>query len=84
MEGGGPKILVLGQNFGWCCCDYNRKELGMMRRDQRHFEINEMELNLYQSGSVPPKVEASLVAMGGLFNCNGVSGSTTFENVRYH
>lgn len=60
------------------------KELGMMLRDQRRYEINEREreLNLYRSGSAPPTVEGSLAAVGGFFNRNGVSGSTASDNGR--
>eukprot|EP00253_Pinus_taeda_P030777 PITA_30777 len=60
------------------------KELGMMLREQRRYEINEREreLNLYRSGSAPPTVEGSLAAVGGFFNRNGLSGSTTSDNGR--
>jgi len=60
------------------------KELGMMLREHRRYEINEREreLNLYRSGSAPPTVEGSLAAVGGFFNRNGVSGSTTSDNGR--
>uniref|UniRef100_A0A0C9SAH0 TSA: Wollemia nobilis Ref_Wollemi_Transcript_3604_4174 transcribed RNA sequence n=1 Tax=Wollemia nobilis TaxID=56998 RepID=A0A0C9SAH0_9CONI len=61
------------------------KELGMMLREQRRYEISEREreLSLYRSGSAPPTVDGSLAAVGCFFGHNGgVSGSATPENGR--
>ncbi|GLT67023.1 hypothetical protein SLA2020_393580 [Shorea laevis] len=45
------------------------KEIGLLVREQRRQEVDDLEreLNLYRSGSAPPTVEGSLSAVGGLF-----------------
>lgn len=56
--------------------DELEKEIGLMLREQRREDADDLEkeLNLYRSGSAPPTVEGSLTAVGGLFN-HGVGGS---------
>eukprot|EP00252_Welwitschia_mirabilis_P006489 TRINITY_DN1737_c0_g1_i1.p1 TRINITY_DN1737_c0_g1~~TRINITY_DN1737_c0_g1_i1.p1 ORF type:complete len:1058 (-),score=248.94 TRINITY_DN1737_c0_g1_i1:447-3620(-) len=48
------------------------KELSMMLREERCYEITEREreLNLYRSGSAPPTVDGSLAAVGSFFSQN--------------
>ena len=57
--------------------DEFEQEIGMLLREQRRQEADDLEkeLNLYRSGSAPPTVEGSLSAVGGLFN-HGASGGT--------
>ncbi|KAH6814149.1 pumilio 2 [Perilla frutescens var. frutescens] len=66
-----PMIGNNENSFG----DEFEKEIGLLLREQRRQEADDLEkeLNLYRSGSAPPTVEGSLSAVGGLFN-HGASG----------
>ncbi|GFP97365.1 pumilio homolog 2 [Phtheirospermum japonicum] len=65
---------MIGNNENSFGDDYE-KEMGLLLREQRRQEADDLEkeLNLYRSGSAPPTVEGSLSAVGGLFN-HGVVG----------
>ncbi|CAL9098168.1 unnamed protein product [Musa textilis] len=63
----------------------SEEELGILLREQRRQEASdrERELNFYRSGSAPPTVEGSLVAVGRLFGRvagGGVSDLLDSEN----
>ncbi|XP_011089489.1 pumilio homolog 2 [Sesamum indicum] len=67
-----PMIGNNENSFG----DEFEKEIGLLLREQRRQDTDDLEkeLNLYRSGSAPPTVEGSLSAVGGLFN-HGVTGA---------
>ncbi|KAK4408802.1 Pumilio2 [Sesamum angolense] len=67
-----PMIGNNENSFG----DEFEKEIGLLLREQRRQDADDLEkeLNLYRSGSAPPTVEGSLSAVGGLFN-HGVAGA---------
>ncbi|GER26904.1 pumilio-like protein [Striga asiatica] len=67
-----PMIGDNDNSFG----DEFEKEMGLLLREQRRQDADELEkeLNLYRSGSAPPTVEGSLSAVGGLFNHGAVEG----------
>ncbi|KAL0390228.1 UNVERIFIED_CONTAM: Pumilio3 [Sesamum calycinum] len=67
-----PMIGNNENSFG----DEFEKEIGLLLREQRRQDADDLEkeLNLYRSGSAPPTVEGSLSAVGGLFN-HGVTGA---------
>ncbi|CAA0841833.1 Pumilio homolog 2 [Striga hermonthica] len=71
----GLRMPMIGDNdnsFG----DEFEKEMGLLLREQRRQDADELEkeLSLYRSGSAPPTVEGSLNAVGGLFNHGGTEG----------
>ncbi|KAG8660191.1 pumilio homolog 2 [Manihot esculenta] len=66
---------MIGTNDGSLGDDLE-KEIGLLLREQRRQEADDLEreLNLYRSGSAPPTVEGSLSAVGGLLGGGGSSG----------
>uniref|UniRef100_A0A5B6ZSF5 PUM-HD domain-containing protein n=2 Tax=Davidia involucrata TaxID=16924 RepID=A0A5B6ZSF5_DAVIN len=74
---------MLGGNEG-SFGDELEKEIGLLLREQRRQETDDLEkeLNLYRSGSAPPTVEGSLSAVGGLFNHGGGGGGAISEFAR--
>ncbi|GFP97364.1 pumilio homolog 1 [Phtheirospermum japonicum] len=67
-----PMIGNNENSFG----DELEKEIGLLLREQRWEEADDLEkeLNLYRSGSAPPTLNGSMNAVGGLFNNNGEGG----------
>ncbi|XP_065877724.1 pumilio homolog 2-like isoform X2 [Euphorbia lathyris] len=66
---------MIGTNDGSFGDDLD-KDLGLLLREQRRQEADDLEreLNLYRSGSAPPTVEGSLSAVGGLLGGGGGGG----------
>ncbi|WCJ20487.1 pumilio 2 [Euphorbia peplus] len=74
---------MMGTNegsFGGGGGDELEKDLGLLLREQRRQEADDLEreLNLYRSGSAPPTVEGSLSAVGGLIGGGGGGGGSAF------
>ncbi|XP_021640133.2 pumilio homolog 2 isoform X2 [Hevea brasiliensis] len=71
-----PMIGTNDGSFG----DDLEKEIGLLLREQRRQEPDDLEreLNLYRSGSAPPTVEGSLTAVGGLLGGGGGAAAATF------
>ncbi|XP_021642569.2 pumilio homolog 2 isoform X2 [Hevea brasiliensis] len=71
-----PMIGTNDGSFG----DDLEKEIGLLLREQRKQETDDLEreLNLYRSGSAPPTVEGSLSAVGGLLGGGGGGASAAF------
>ncbi|GKV32914.1 hypothetical protein SLEP1_g41480 [Rubroshorea leprosula] len=76
----GRRAMVGGSegSFG----DDLEKEMGLLLREQRRQEADDLEreLNLYRSGSAPPTVDGSLSAVGGLFG--GSSAFSAFSGAK--
>ncbi|XP_043700604.1 pumilio homolog 1-like [Telopea speciosissima] len=70
---------MIGSNDGSFGEDF-AMELGLLLREQRRQEANDMEreLNLYRSGSAPPTVQGSLTAVGGLLGHVGGASLSDF------
>lgn len=72
---------MLGNNNEGSFDDDLEKEIGMLLREQRRQEADDLEkeLNLYRSGSAPPTVDGSLSAVGGLFGNGGGNAFSGFS-----
>ncbi|KAJ9146687.1 hypothetical protein P3X46_028922 [Hevea brasiliensis] len=70
---------MVGTNDGSFSDDLE-KEIGLLLREQRRQEPDDLEreLNLYRSGSAPPTVEGSLTAVGGLLGGGGGAAAAAF------